>query len=102
MSELLTFASLLALGVKIVSTLKFIENQDWRSLRIQVTAWVVTTILVFWGAEIQGIRATVFDGIALSDLGNWTKLYLGLTIGSAGSLLVDKLRSDDNASTSKV
>lgn len=98
----LSFAGLIAVGVKIVSVLKFVEAKDWKSLQYQVAAWVVFIALAFWGANIQGIENTVIGDIELGDMTAATLLYVGFALGSTGSLAVDVLKAIDNKSTTKV
>lgn len=102
MEVALSFAGLIAVGVKIVSVLKFIEAKDWRSLQYQVAAWVVFIALAFWGANIQGIENTLIGEIALRDMTAWTLLYIGFALGSTASVGVDIIKAIDNKSTTKV
>lgn len=98
----LSFAGLIAVGVKIVSVAKFIETKNWKSLQYQVLAWAVFVVLAFWGANIQGIQNTVIGEIQLGDMTAATLLYIGFALGSTASLGVDVIKAIDNNSTSKV
>jgi hypothetical protein len=98
----LTFAGLIAVGIKIMSVLKFVEAKDWLAFRNQVGAWLVGIVVVFWGANIQGISATEIGGIALGDMTLPTLAYIGLALGSTGSLVYDGLSSLDNNRTAKI
>lgn len=98
----LSFAGLLAVGIKILSVVKFVEQKDTKSLAYQLGAWVVGILLVLWGAEIQGIQATQFGDITLGDMTFWTKIYIGFALGSTGSLVYDGITAVDNNRTSRL
>lgn len=98
----LSFAGLIAVGIKIISTAKFIETKDYKALAYQVGAWLVGIVLVLWGSTIQGIQANEIGGITLADMTLSTKLYIGFALGSTGSLIVDGIKAIDNNQSSKI
>lgn len=99
--DLLTWTTLIALSVKIVSVVKMVfpKLNPWQ---IQLAAWLVSIAAVFLGAQVQGVQDTKLGDIALVNMLFWTKVYVGLGLGAVGSLTNDTLRAVDNNSTTKV
>ncbi len=100
--DVFTWAALIALSVKTVSFIKSAAPQltGWQT---QGIAWVVTIAYVFLGAEVQGIQTSDLNGIQLQAMELWDKVYVGLAVGSVGSLVGnDVLRAVDNNSKTSV
>ena len=100
--DALTWLSLVAAGVKIVSVVKQLFPNLSKPV-IQVIAWAVTIGLVFLGAEMVGIKDTEFlAGHTLGSLDAVTKFGLGFVLGSTGSLAVDTITARDQSKTTSV
>ncbi len=100
--DVLSWVGFVALLVKFTSVTKFIEAKDWKALRVQVYAWVIAVVGVFFASEVQGLQQYVISNVALEDMSFWTLLYIGLGLGSTGSLAADALRAVDGNSTTRV
>lgn len=98
----LTFVGLVTLGIKIMSTLKFIKDRDFEALYWQLGAWGVGIVLVLWAAHIQVINDTLIGTLALWQMDIPTQLYVGLALGSTGSFLYDRTVARDNNRVSKI
>lgn len=100
--DVLTWVGLIAAGVKVVSVIK----QIWPSLKawqIQVIAWLVAMVMVLVGAQIDVIKDTEINGMALGLMNIKTQLGLGFIFGSAGSLVgADVLSAIDRNKTTAV
>lgn len=100
--DLLTWAGLAAVIVKLTSCTKFIENKEWKLLKTQLYAFGLGILAVFLASEVQGIQSTVISGFTLEDLNFWSKVFVGLNIGAGGSVIVDSISAVDNHRTTKI
>lgn len=91
-------AGLLALGKKLIDFAKMLTN--WRTERsgivTQALAWAVFVGLVFlYGASQQAAHQPILPGLSLADLDGWSKLILGLSLGSGAGIVADWLAAKD-------
>ncbi len=100
--DILTSVGLVALMVKFTSVAKFVEEKEWKKLRVQVYAWVIGVLGILLASQVQGLQDQLISNVALRDMSFWTLLYVGLGIGSTGSLVADTLRAVDNKSSTSV
>lgn len=107
MDPTLTLAGLvglLALAAKVVDFLRYLANlpTTLSSVLTQLLAWVGATLVVFLYGASQFGTTVDFGGIALSDMDGWTKLLVGLAIGSLASLAKDFVAARDNTDSAAV
>lgn len=95
---------LLALAAKVIDFLRYLTNLPGTRTQVvtQLLAWAGATAVVFlYGVSDFGPTVTI-DGLSLSDMTGWTKLLVGLTIGSLASLVVDFRKARDNTDSAQV
>lgn len=99
--EALTLASLIALGMRIVSFLKFIRAKDWNSVATQAAAWVAGVVVVFIAAEADIVQNLKVAGFALADINDWSKVLLGMMFLSLGSTAYQLTKALDNSQSAE-
>lgn len=90
-----------ALVVKFTDLLKFLTNKDWNAAITQIVVWVAGFAAVGLFAQTVLADGVEFGGVTLADMNLATLAYIGLTIGSAGSVAYDFKRARDDADTAK-
>jgi Na+/proline symporter len=93
---------MVALLWKVVDWLRMVRG--WPGTRsgvvTQLLAWAGATVVVFlYGASDFGTFEVPGTQLLLSDLGGWSKVILGLAIGSTASVAVDVKQAVDNTDT---
>ena len=85
--QAITLASLIALGTRFVSFLKYLRAKDWNSVATQAASWASGVAIVFLaGAADITNRLILFPGVpTLSDINAASKVMLGLMLMSLGS-----------------
>ena len=99
--DVLNWAALVLVGVKVVSAIKL----KWPNIPgwgIQCIAWVVGVLLVFLGSEMLVIQDTLFNDVRMADFNFWTKVGAGVIVASAGSFLTDSLSAIDRNRTTSI
>jgi uncharacterized membrane protein len=101
--EFLSLASLIALGMSIVSMVKFVRAKDLNSVVTQVVAWAVGIALVFLaGAADVTSHLVLFKGVpALGDINAASKVLLGMMFLSTGSQIHNFRKAFDNSQSSE-
>lgn len=97
MEQLITVVALLALAKKFVDFSKYVTNKDVNGAFTQVWAWGagIAAVLIFAAtdfAEDVPVGTHQLGGLAF-----WSLVWLGLGIGSAGSIVTDIIKSRDNS-----
>lgn len=95
---------MVALVWKVVDFLRLVANLGTQRSAVvtQLTAWLGAVAVVFlYGASDLGDFHVPGTALALADVNGWTKLVLGLAVGSTASAAVDVKQAidrNDNAS----
>lgn len=95
--EVLTLASLIALGMRLVSFFKYVRAKDWNASFTQATVWGCGVLLVFLaGAADITNKLVLWDGVpALSDINSASKVLLGMMLLSTGSVVYEFKKAFD-------
>lgn len=82
---------MLAVAAKVVDALRY--ALDWprskSKLLTQLVAWVGATAVVFLYAASDLGTTVDIDGLSLADVNGWTKVLVGLAVGSLASIVTD-------------
>jgi hypothetical protein len=99
--EVLTLASLIALGMTMVRFLKFLKAADWNAVTVQSATWIVGIALVFLAAEANVTsHLTLWSGVPpLADINAASKVLLGLMFLSLGSQVYEFKKALDHNDT---
>lgn len=100
---------LLALSAKVIDFLRLVADlaRDGNPTTLgrvltQLAAWVGGVAVVFlYGASDFGVTVDL-GGISLADVNGWSKVLVGLVVGSAASLAKDYIAARDNSDSSKM
>jgi hypothetical protein len=87
---------------KLIDFLKLLANwsHERSGVLTQVLVWLGAIAVVFlYGASDLGTFPIPGTELMLEDAGVWTKVILGLAIGSASSVLVDAKQAIDSSDT---
>lgn len=96
--EVLTLASLIALGMRIVSFLKYLRAADWNSAFTQAATWGAGVVLVFLaGAADVTQQLELFNGIVLGTVNAASKILLGMMFLSLGSQVYEFKKAIDRS-----
>lgn len=96
--EVITLASLVALGNKLTAFLKSITNKDWNAVITQLVHWAGMTIVIALAATADiANNLVLFSGVPpLKDLDFGSILLAGMSLGSLGSVVYDFKKARDN------
>lgn len=97
--EVVGIVGMVALVWKVVDWLRLLTNLGTQRSAVvtQLLAWVGAVAVVFlYGASEFGTFAVPGTELLLSDVGGWSKVILGLAIGSTASAVVDVKQAIDN------
>lgn len=99
--EVFTLASLIALGMRVVSFLKYARARDWNATFTQACVWASGVALVFLaGAADVTNKLILFKGVpTLSDINSASKILLGLMLLSLGSQVYEFKKAFDRNDT---
>ena len=99
--EFLTLASLIALGMRFVSFVKYVRAKDWNSVVTQASAWGAGVFLVFLaGAADITNKLVLWEGVpALTDVNASSKVLLGFMFLSLGSQVYEFKKALDRNDT---
>lgn len=95
--QVLTLTSLIALGMRIVSFVKYVRARDWNSVVTQAASWVAGVAVVFLaGAADITSKLVLFPGVpSLSDINSASKVLLGAMLLSLGSQVYEFKKAFD-------
>lgn len=101
--EVLSLASLIALGMSLVSFLKFLRAKDVNSVATQAATWAVGIALVFLAAEADiTSKLVLVNGVPpLGDINAASKVLLGMMFLSLGSQVYNFRKAIDGSQTSE-
>lgn len=95
MDELITVVALAALVKKFVDFSKYVTNKDVNGAFTQLWAWGagIGAVLIFAATDFaEGIQV---GSHSFADLAFWSLVWLGLGVGSAGSVVTDVIKARD-------
>lgn len=78
-----------ALGWKIVDTVKFAQNGNFKAVQTQVAAWVSGAVLVNLAAESDWAASTEINGVLMADMNVASRLLAGVAMLSVASVFKD-------------
>lgn len=81
---------------KFVDFLRYASARDVNGVVTQLVVWVAGVGAVLIAAQTGWADQISFGSSSLGGLGTWSQVFLGLTLGSASSVLVDTLKSVDS------
>jgi hypothetical protein len=98
--EVFTAATLVALALKITSTVKYAKARDWWSIITQAVAWAAGVGVVWLAAEAQAVQDVVlWSTVTAGSLDIWSIVLAGLALGSSASFGRDALKAVDNTTS---
>ena len=97
MDDFLPFAALSGLVVAVINFLKYLRAQDWNGALTTLTVWIAGAVGIFLAGESDYAATFDFGGVNLAEMNGWTKLMVGLTVGSAGSAFVEVKKALDSS-----
>lgn len=101
MVELVGLAGIIALASKLVDFAKYLRAQDWNAVAAQAATWVAGVLVVLLAAEADILSTVDFGGYVLGDINVWSKVFLGLSLLSLGSVGYDLKKAVDNTTSSR-
>lgn len=102
MEQLITVVALLALAKKFVDFSKYVTNKDVNGAFTQIWAWGAGVVAVVIFAATDFAEDVPVGAHRLGDLAFWSLVWLGLGIGSTGSVVTDLIKSRDNNDSAKM
>lgn len=87
--ETIGLASLIALGMKFVSFLKYLKAKDWNGVFTLLIVWVAGIAVVFLAAAADVTKTLAIAGFVLGDINNASRLLLGMMLLSLGAVVND-------------
>lgn len=99
--EIITLASILALGWKILDWFKYLTNKQWRPAVTQLAAWVIMIIGITLFAHSDFSNTTVIGDVPIKSLNGASLLLLGTMYGSLAGVGVSVIRAFDNSDSAK-
>jgi hypothetical protein len=94
-------AALVALGIKIVSFLKFLRSGWTDDAFTQAVTWVVGIGLVFAAAAANITSGITLYGVTLGHANAASKVLIGMALLSLGSFAYDFKKSRDDTDSAK-
>jgi hypothetical protein len=95
-------AALVALVKKVVDTLRYASARDVNGVSTQLVSWAAGVGVFLLAAHTAWAPQLLVGGISLDRLNVWSLVFVGLTAGSASSLVHDTVKAVDNADSAKV
>lgn len=87
---------------KIVDLLRMLRGRNWSGVLTLLAAMLAGVIVVPLAAQSELFEQFEVNGLVLTDIDGWSQVFLGLTIASFASSLVDvKQAIDGSDSASK-
>lgn len=94
--EVIGLASLIALAWKFVDFIKYIKTRDVNGAVTQAATWVAGIVVVFLAASADITSTLEIGGFALGEVNVWSKVLIGLSLLSLGSVAYDFKKAIDN------
>lgn len=97
MDEFVPMLALLALVKKLVDFSKYVTNKDLNGALTQIWSWLVGIAVVWVFSETSWADQIVVGGVSLAGASFAVIVVVGLTVGSAGSVLTDVVKGIDGS-----
>jgi len=95
--DLVSLAGLTALIKKVVDTARYGAGRDWNGITTQLIAWAAGVVLVA-ATAVSDFAALVQVGeFSLDRLNLMSQVLVGLSLGSAASLVQDGIKAVDGS-----
>lgn len=101
--EVLSLASLIALGMSLVSFVKFVRAKDVNSALTMLVSWIIGIALVFVAAESDLFgRIAIIPGVPpLDNINNASKVLIGMMFLSLGREVYQFRKAIDNSQSAE-
>lgn len=93
--------ALAALLVSVINFLRYLSGKDWNGAITQLSAWVGGVMVVMLAAGTDWAERIDVSGVPLGMLNAWSLIFLGLTVASTGSLIVEFKKALDSSDSAK-
>lgn len=100
--EFVPVLAMLALVAKLVDFLRYGKAKDWNGVLTQAIVWVAGIVVVFLVAQTPWAAAIPFGSVALSKLGAWSLVFVGMSLSSVSSVGKDALKAVDNSNSAAI
>lgn len=91
-----------ALVKKLVDFVKYITANDWNAVVTQIVAWIAGIALAFVGADSDWAQNIIINGLPLSNLNNWSLVFVGVNVASLAGFGWDTLKAIDGSNSAAV
>jgi hypothetical protein len=88
--------ALAALIYQTVNLLRSLRGRDWNTTATVAIAWIAGAAAVWLVAQTDFADGIQVGDLALSTLNAWSLLFVGMTVGSVGSVTNDVIGAVDN------
>lgn len=98
------FAPLLAMAAlvfSLINFLRFLSGKDYKSAVTQLTVWVGGVVVAFLVAQTDFASGISVGDLPLDQLNGWSLLFVGLSIGSTGSVVNELRGAIDNSDSTR-
>lgn len=95
--EFVPLLVILATVKKIVDLARYVKAGDANGIVTQLLAWVAGSAVIALAAHTPWAAGLEFGGVALATLNIPAQIFVGIAVGSAGSLATDALKAADNS-----
>jgi hypothetical protein len=99
--EPLTLVALALLAAKGVSTVKYALARDFASTSTQVLSWAFGVAVIALAAQADIAAGLDIAGTPLGQLDFPSQIFVGLSLGSAGSTVVDFRKAIDQSDSAR-
>lgn len=99
--EVFGLAALVALGMKVLSLLKFVRAGETSRAVDLVASWLVGILVAFVAAEATLAQGIVLLGVPLGDMNPFDKILAGMSLLSLGGVVYDYNAARDETRSSK-
>lgn len=95
-------AALTVLVKKVIDFIRYSAAKDVNGVVTQLAVWVAGVLAVTLAAHTAWASQFLVGGITLGHVNLWSQVYLGLTVGSASSLVQDTVKAVDGTDSAKI
>jgi hypothetical protein len=95
-------AALTVLVKKVVDLLRYLNAREMNGVVTQLVVWAAAVGAVMLAAHTAWASTSLVSGVALSQMNVWSQVYLGLTVGSASSLVQDAVKAVDSSDSARI
>ena len=85
----------LALSVKFIDWVKYMRAKDANGVVSQAASWAGGVAVILLLAQTDFASGVEIAGEGLSNLNVWSQIFIGLSVGSTGSLAFDFKKAID-------